>query len=68
MTRRQRNMTVETRTDLILTDAPSVEAYAAYFETQMRRSKVRILLYTSFRWIARAGLMLAGAHQPPVGQ
>jgi hypothetical protein len=60
MTRRQRSIAVEAHADLILADEPSVEAYAAYFETQMRRGKVRRLLYTSYLWYARAGTILTG--------
>jgi hypothetical protein len=48
------------RADLILADEPSVEAYAAYFETQMHRNKVRRLLYTSYLWFARVGTILTG--------
>ncbi len=55
MTRRQRNIAVEASADLILADKPSVEAYAAYFETQMHRGKVRRLLCTGYLWFARAG-------------
>jgi hypothetical protein len=58
MTRRQRNIAVEARADLILADKPSVEAYAAYFESQMHRGKVRRLLYASYLWFARAGTVL----------
>jgi len=39
MTRRQRNIAVEAHADRILADEPSVEAYAAYFETQMHCGK-----------------------------
>jgi hypothetical protein len=60
MTRRQRTIAVEAHADLILADEPSAEAYAAYFETQMRRGKVRRLLYTSYLWFARAGTILTG--------
>lgn len=60
MTRRQRNEMVEARADLILADEPSAGAYAAYFETQMHRAKVRRLLYTSYLWFARAGTILTG--------
>lgn len=58
MTRRQRNKVVEARADLVLADEPSVEAYAAYFETQMHRGAVRKLLYTSCLWFFRAGAIL----------
>ncbi len=60
MTGRQRNKVVEARADLILADEPSVESYAAYFETQMHRGKVRRLLYSSYLWSARAGTILTG--------
>lgn len=53
MTRSQRNMTVEARADLILADKPSVKAYTTHFETQMHCGKVRRLLFTSCRWLAR---------------
>jgi hypothetical protein len=61
MTGRQRNKVVEARAELILADQPSVEAYAAYFETQMHRGKVRRLLFTSYLWFARAGIVLRGS-------
>ena len=60
MTSRQRNKVVEARADLILADEPSVEAYAAYFETQVHRGTVRRLLYASYLWLARAGMILTG--------
>jgi hypothetical protein len=60
MTRRQRNIAVEARADLILADGPLVEAYAAYFETQMHRGKARRLLYAGYIWFARAGRLLTG--------
>jgi hypothetical protein len=60
MTRRQRTIAVEARADHILADDPSAEAYAAYFETQIHRGKVRRLLYTSYVWFARTGMTLAG--------
>jgi hypothetical protein len=41
MTRRQRNNAVEARADLILAEEASLEAYVAYFETQMRRGTAR---------------------------
>ena len=58
MTRRQRNIAVEARADLILADKPSAEAYAAYFETQMHHGWVRSLLNTVDRWLVRAGTIL----------
>jgi hypothetical protein len=57
MIRRQRNKLVEVRADLILADEVSSEAYVIHFESQMRRSKVRKLLYTSFLQFARSGAM-----------
>ena len=60
MTRRQRNIAVEARADLILADKPSAEAYAAYFETQMHRGWVHRLLMTSYLWLARAATILTG--------
>ena len=60
MTHRQRNIAVEAHADLILADESSIEAYAAYFETQMHRGKVRRLLYTSYLWFARAGTSMTG--------
>ena len=60
MTRRQRNIAVEARADLVLADKRSAEAYAAYFETQMHRGWVRRLLKTSYLWLARASAILTG--------
>jgi hypothetical protein len=60
MTSRQRNKVVEVRAELILADQPSVEAYAAHFEIQMRWAKLRRLLFTSYLWLARAGRVLIG--------
>ena len=58
MTRRQRSIAVEWRAALLLADQPSVQAYAAHFESQMRRGTVRRLLFTSYLWVARAGTTL----------
>ena len=58
MTRWQRHIAVEKRADLILADKPSVGTYAAYFETQMHRGKMRRLLCASCLWFARAGTIL----------
>jgi hypothetical protein len=55
MIRRQRNKLVEVRADLILADEVATEAYAVQFEAQMRRSKVRKLLHTSYLQFARTG-------------
>jgi hypothetical protein len=58
MTRRQRTIAVEAHAELILADEPSAEAYAAYFETQMHRGKVRRLLFTGHLWFVRAATIL----------
>jgi hypothetical protein len=60
MTRRQRNELVAVRAAVILADDPTVKAYAVHFEAQMRRGKVRRLLYASFVHFARAGASLSG--------
>jgi hypothetical protein len=60
MTGRQRSKVVEAHADLILADETSVEAYAAYFETQMHSGKVRRLLFISYPWLARAFTVLTG--------
>jgi hypothetical protein len=65
MIRRQRDIAVEARADLILADKPSVEAYAAHFETQIHRGKVRRLLYAGYLWFARAGTILTGLGHSP---
>jgi|HubBroStandDraft_3_1064219.scaffolds.fasta_scaffold135190_2 hypothetical protein len=58
--RRQRNKVVEARTDLILGGELTAEAYVVHFETQMRRIKLRRLLYISYVHFARACAPLAG--------
>jgi hypothetical protein len=69
MIRRQRNTLVEVRAALILADEVTAEAYAVHFDSQMNRSKVRKLLYTSFLQFARTGAMFSlypiGAWWPP---
>jgi hypothetical protein len=57
MIRRQRNKLVEVRADLILADEATTEAYVVHFEGQMRRSKMRKLLYASFLQFAHSGAM-----------
>jgi hypothetical protein len=61
--RRQRNKVVEARADLILGGELTAEAYVAHFETQMRRIKLRRLLYVSYVHFARGCVPLAG-HGP----
>jgi hypothetical protein len=58
MTRRQRTIAVETRADLILADYAGVKDYAAHFETQMHRGRVRGLLVTAYPWFVRARKIL----------
>ena len=60
MTRRQRNELVAVRVDLILADEPAAEAYKLHFEAQLRRGKVRRLLYASYVCYVRASAVLAG--------
>ena len=61
MISRQRNKAVEAQADLILADEPSLKAYAAYFETQVRRGKAYRLLAISYRRLTCAGALLSGA-------
>lgn len=51
---------VEARADLILVDETSAKAYGLHFETQMRRGRIRRLLYASCLHFARAGAGLPG--------
>jgi len=59
MIHRDRNKLVEVRADLIFADEVTTEAYAAHFETQMHRSMMRKLLYTSYLQFARTGAMFS---------
>ena len=59
MIHRDRNKLVEVRADLIFADEVATEAYAAHFETQMHRSMVRKLLYSSYLQFARTGAMFS---------
>jgi len=58
--RRERNKVVEARADLILGGELTAEAYGVHFETQMRRIKLRRLLYISYLQFTRACAPLAG--------
>jgi hypothetical protein len=58
--RRQRNKVVEARADLILGGELTAEAYVVHFETQMRRIKLRRLLYIGYVHFARGCAPLAG--------
>jgi hypothetical protein len=60
MTRRQRSQLVAVRTDSIWADESTVQAYMLHFEAQLRRGKLRRLLYVSYIHFARAGAMLSG--------
>jgi hypothetical protein len=60
MTRSQHDQLVKTRTDLILGGELTAEVYAAHFEIQMHRGKVRDRLYTAYIHFARAGAMVFG--------
>lgn len=51
---------VEERADLIFATDLGLHAFAAHFEAQMRRGRIRRLLYASYLFWARAGTALAG--------
>jgi hypothetical protein len=57
MTGRQRMQLVEERADLILASKPDEHEFVVHFESQMRRGKIRRLLYTHF---VRTGAIYAG--------
>ncbi len=67
MTGSHRDIVVEARAGLILADQPSARAYAAYFETQMRRGRIRRLLFSSYLWFARTGTVLTGLGPTGIG-
>jgi hypothetical protein len=48
MDERRRTQMVEEHADLILASEPGMHAYAVYFEAQMRRGKIRRLLYAGY--------------------
>jgi len=60
MTRRQHDQLVKTRTDLILGEELSAEVYAAHFETQMHRGKIRRWLCAGYIQFARGGAIASG--------
>jgi len=60
MTGRQRDKVVAARAERLLADQLSAEAYAAYFEAQMRCGGMRRLLSAGCLWLARAGTVLTG--------
>lgn len=49
---------VEARADRILPDELTARAYAAYFDAQMHRGKVRRLIYSSYVHFARASAVI----------
>jgi hypothetical protein len=61
MTRSQRTKLVETRADLILAGESATEDYALHFDTQLRRSVVRRILYHAYLYLARSGAALSGS-------
>jgi hypothetical protein len=61
MTRSQRTKLVETRAELILAGESATEDYALPFDTQLRRSVVRRILYHAYLYLARSGAALSGS-------
>jgi len=57
---RDRNELVAVRAAFILADEPAVKAYTLHFEAQMRRGKVRRLLYAGYMHFARTAVILSG--------
>jgi hypothetical protein len=60
MTRSQRTKLVETRADLILAGESATEDYALHFDTQLRRSAVRRILFHAYLYFARSGAAQVG--------
>ena len=54
MNRRRDSELIEARADLILVDELSAKVYGLHFETQMRRGRIRRLLYATCLHFARA--------------
>jgi hypothetical protein len=65
MIRSQRNKIVEVRADLILDDELTAEAYIVHFEAEMRRGKVRKLLYAAYTQFSRTGVVMFSLN--PIG-
>jgi hypothetical protein len=59
MTRRQRDQLVAVRTEFILADEPAVRAYMLHFESQLRRGKLRRLLYAGYLHFLKGSATLA---------
>jgi hypothetical protein len=55
MTRSQRTKLVESRADLILAGDSATEEYALHFDTQLRRSAARRILFHAYLYFARSG-------------
>jgi hypothetical protein len=60
MTRGQHDKLVKERADRILDSELTAGAYAIHFESQLRRGRVRKLLYIGFLHFSRAGAIAAG--------
>jgi hypothetical protein len=60
MTRGQRDELVKERAQAILASEPAVGAYAVHFDTQLRRGRLRALLYRSYIRFSRASTMAVG--------
>jgi hypothetical protein len=60
MARGQHGKLVKERADRILDSALTARAYAIHFETQLRRGRIRRLLYIGYLQFSRAGALAAG--------
>jgi hypothetical protein len=60
MTSRRRAQLAEERANLILASKLDVHEYVVHFEAQVRRGRIRRLLYVSYVHFARTGMILAG--------
>jgi hypothetical protein len=60
MTHGQRARLVEERAAAILGSEPTIGAYAVHFDTQLRRGRLRALLYRGYIRFSRAGAMSVG--------
>jgi hypothetical protein len=60
MTGKRHTQLVKEHADLILSSEPDIHAYMIHFEAQLRRNKIRRLLYASYLEFIRAGEVLAG--------
>jgi hypothetical protein len=60
MARGQHHKLVRERADRILDSELTAKAYAIHFETQLRRGRIRRLLYIGYLHFSRAGALAAG--------